>query len=402
MLCKPLSLGVVLAAAGSALAGFNPNSQSNIAVYWGQNSANQASTQSRLSTYCSNTPFNIIPLGFLNVIKNPTTVNFANAGDNCTAFAGSTLLSCPQLEADIKTCQSAGKTILLSIGGATYTEGGFSSASEAQQWASTIWAMFGPQQSGSTVKRPFGSAVVDGFDFDFESPTQNMAPFANRLRSLMDADRSKKFYLSAAPQCVYPDAADRDMLIGADATYFDFLLIQYYNNGCGASSYIPGAATQWNFNFDVWNNWATQTSKNPNVKLLLGIPANTGAGAGYVSGSQLQAVISYVKQFSNFGGVMLWDMSQLYRNPGFINEVVADLGGTAPPPPPPSSTLSTTTRPTTTTTTSSRTTGPTPTPTGGPLVPQWGQCGGQGWTGPTVCQPPYTCVAGSTWWSDCR
>jgi chitinase len=37
-------------------------------------------------------------LSFLNIIANPTTVNFANAGDNCTAFPGTTLLSCPQLE----------------------------------------------------------------------------------------------------------------------------------------------------------------------------------------------------------------------------------------------------------------------------------------------------------------
>lgn len=74
---------------------------------------------------------NIIPIAFLISIKTPTLVNFANAGDNCTVFPGTQLLSCPQIEADIKTCQSAGKTLLLSLGGATYTEGGFSSPSEA-------------------------------------------------------------------------------------------------------------------------------------------------------------------------------------------------------------------------------------------------------------------------------
>lgn len=31
--------------------------------------------------------------------------------------------------------------------------------------------------------------------------------------------------------------------------------------------------------------------------------------------------------------------------------------------------------------------------TGGGSVPHWGQCGGQGWTGGTVCQAPYTCQA---------
>lgn len=33
----------------------------------------------------------------MNGITEPE-VNFANAGDNCTAFAGSTLLDCPELE----------------------------------------------------------------------------------------------------------------------------------------------------------------------------------------------------------------------------------------------------------------------------------------------------------------
>lgn len=40
-----------------------------------------------------------------------------------------------------------------------------------------------------------------------------MAPFASELRSLMDAATAaggKQFYLSAAPQCPYPDVADND------------------------------------------------------------------------------------------------------------------------------------------------------------------------------------------------
>jgi hypothetical protein len=44
------------------------------------------------------TPVNIIPVAFLTAIKNPTSVNFANAGDNCTTFPGTQLLSCPQIE----------------------------------------------------------------------------------------------------------------------------------------------------------------------------------------------------------------------------------------------------------------------------------------------------------------
>ena len=200
------------------------------------------------------------------------------------------------------------------------------------------------------------------------------------------------------------------------AVFFDFIMIQYYNNGtsaritqcllfnangtgCGVSSYIPGAAQQWNFNFDVWENWASTVSKNPNVKLLLGIPGRAGAGAGYVSGDQLKAVVAFSKSFPHFGGIMIWDMSQLYLNQGFLAEVVSDLG--LPPSGGVTTTLVTATR-TAVVTTPVTTTKVVATPTGGAGVPQWGQCGGEGYTGPTVCAPPYSCVATGKWWSQCQ
>ena len=35
-------------------------------------------------------------------------------------------------------------------------------------------------------------------------------------------------------------------------------------------------------------------------------------------------------------------------------------------------------------------------------VPQWGQCGGQGYTGPTACVSRYTCTCSGVYWCDCR
>ncbi|KAJ8468836.1 hypothetical protein ONZ45_g17103 [Pleurotus djamor] len=44
----------------------------------------------------------------------------------------------------------------------------------------------------------------------------------------------------------------------------------------------------------------------------------------------------------------------------------------------------------------------TPAPTGGnETVPQFGQCGGNGWTGATVCQSPFTCQVQNEWYSQC-
>ncbi|RFU32162.1 hypothetical protein B7463_g4149, partial [Scytalidium lignicola] len=408
-----ISAASLLAFLPSAFAGFDQSSTSNVAIYWGQNSINEATgpfAQQRLSAYCANSEIDIIPIGFLIELNTPL-LNIANAGNNCTAIAGSQLFDCPQLAEDIPACQALGKTILLSLGGSTYSEGGFTSSSTAVTAANNIWQIFGPQTAGSSVPRPFGSAVVDGFDFDLESTAQNLQPFANQLRSLMNAATSsggKQYYLSAAPQCPYPDLADESMLNGG--VFFDFIYIQFYNNYCGVNSFVAGAATQNNFNFDTWDNWAKTVSANKNVKVLLGTAgAVGGANAGsYISAAALGPVISYSQQFSSFGGVMIWDMSQVYSNSGFLSTVVSELGGSSPPPPTTSTTTraasTTTSRPTTfstvtTTRTTTTTTSAPPSTTG---VAQWGQCGGNGYTGPTQCASPYTCVAISEWWSQCE
>ncbi len=229
-----------------------------------------------------------------------------------------------------------------------------------------------------------------------------MAPFANQLRSLMDADTArtgKQWLLTAAPQCPYPDSADNDMLNGQ--VFFNAIWVQFYNNYCGLQSFVPGSATQNNFNFAVWDNWAKTISKNPAVKVLLGVPGSaTAAGAGFESGSTLAAIIAYCNQFSSFGGVMSWDMSQIYANPGFLDGVKSDLGAAVTVP------ISTVASTMTTITTSALTTtagGVTATTPAGPgTVNQWNQCGGIGWTGGTVCVAPYKCTVLSIWYSQCQ
>ena len=307
---------------------------------------------------------------------------------------------------------------MLSVGGATYSEGGFTSTSAAVTAANGVWADFGPYSSTSSAPRPFGKAAVDGFDFDFESTVSNMPAFANQLRSLMDKDKAstgKDWLLTAAPQCVFPDAADDPMLSGG--VHFDIVWIQFYNNYCGVQSFTAGASTQTNFNYATWDNWAKTVSANRDVKLMLGVPANTGAGAGYQTPAALAPIIAYCKTFSTFAGVMLWDMTQAYANTGFLDGLKSDLGGAAATSVPATSatrtTLSTVVSktPTSTLITSAATstlvtsaatlttTAPTSSTTG---VAQWGQCGGQGYTGPTTCASPYTCVTSDQWWSQCQ
>ncbi|KAK0743441.1 glycoside hydrolase superfamily [Schizothecium vesticola] len=386
--------GLVISLSGNALAGFSAQSQSKIAIYWGQNSAGQATSQQRLSAYCASSPVTIIPLAFLTSL-NPPTLNFASAAANCTTPFPSapSLLRCPTIESDILTCQSLNKTLLLSLGGATSTRPGFTSPAAASAAASTLWAMFGPVQPASAVLRPFGAAVLDGFELDYESPGAYLAVFAARLRVLMDAATDKRYYLSAAPQCPFPDRALNSVLQNVP---LDFVSVQFYNNYCGAPSF-RSARDVGDFNFAAWDAWAKR-SRNPAVKVLLGVPgSSTAAGSGYVGPAQLARVVGYSKRFSSFGGVMVWDISQVYGSAGgrrLLDGIVGSLGGGVVPP-------VTTTSPPTPTTTSTRRptfvfTVPPPRPT------LWQQCGGIGYAGPRVCRAPYRCVRLSEWWSHCN
>lgn len=59
---------------------------------------------------------------------------------------------------------------------------------------------------------------------------------------------------------------------------------------------------------------------------MLGVPGSqTAAGSGYEDGATLSSIISYCQSFSSFGGVMVWDMSQVYANAGFLESVSGDL-----------------------------------------------------------------------------
>ncbi|KAI6353384.1 hypothetical protein MCOR31_011729, partial [Pyricularia oryzae] len=156
MPCSTSLLLLALAALGGVDARLNLASQDNVATYWGQ-----APTQQGLAYYCKSDQVDIIPLAFLNYINTPN-IHFTNVENRCSKFAGTSIFNCPEIESDIKTCQSLNKTITLSIGGATYSEGGFASADLASAAADKIWAMFGPAgDSSPSVYRPFGSAVID-------------------------------------------------------------------------------------------------------------------------------------------------------------------------------------------------------------------------------------------------
>ncbi|KAI0084132.1 glycoside hydrolase family 18 protein [Irpex rosettiformis] len=347
-------------------AAFDESRNDNVVAYWGQNSygatnSNQANWQKSIDFYCQDNSIDVFPVAFLNVffgaggLPSIDLANTCNVNDD-PVFAGSQLPQCSFLASAIETCQSKGKIVTISLGGATGAAG-FTSDSQATAFADQIWNLF---LGGSSSTRPFGNAVLDGVDLDIEGgSTAHFVAFVNQLRNHFNG-ASKNYYITAAPQCPFPDAWLGDLI---NSVAFDAIYVQFYNNFCNVGTS--------NANFGTWDNWAKTQSPNKNVKVYLGVPAaQSAAGSGYLPISSLSPIIqSYKAQYSSFGGVMFWDASQAYANGRFDAAVKAALqGGSSAPTSPPTTTSQTTT--------TSKTTTSTPPATSSPPPPTSGNCAG--------------------------
>lgn len=296
MLHKQFILITALLLVRSLVYAFDNSANDNVAVYWGQDSSG---SQGSLASYCQSSDADIFLLSFADGFPN-LDLNFANACSD--SFDDSGLLHCSSIAADMVTCQSLGKKVLLSLGGASGSYG-FNDNSQAEEFAQTLWDTFG--EGSGVSERPFDSAVVDGFDFDIENNNNvGYAALVNKLRELFKAG-SKQYYISAAPQCPYPDASVGDLLANADV---DFAFIQFYNNYCS----VEGGS----FNWDTWVNYAENISPNSNIKLYLGLPGSAwSAGSGYISDVDvLASTIEQISSSANFGGVSFWDASTVFSN----------------------------------------------------------------------------------------
>ncbi|KEY68261.1 hypothetical protein S7711_04792 [Stachybotrys chartarum IBT 7711] len=85
----------------------------------------------------------------------------------------------------------------------------------------------------------------------------------------------------------------------------------------------------------------------------------------------------------------------VYEHAAAVNAL--NGGGEEPTPTPPPATTTSMPTPTSTSTTPPAAT----TTSAGPVQVRWGQCGGVSWSGPTVCQAPYTCQRQNDWYYQC-
>ncbi|PRQ50979.1 putative chitinase [Rosa chinensis] len=269
-----LSLVTLLLAVGSNAGG--------IAIYWGQNG-----NEGTLAQTCSSGNYQFVNIAFLSSFGNGQTpiINLAGHCDPSTN-------ECTKLSPDIKSCQAEGIKVILSIGGGA---GSYSLASsdDARQVAMYLWNNFLGGQSSS---RPLGDAVLDGVDFDIEGGTdQHWDDLARYLSGY--SKKGKKVYLTAAPQCPFPDAYVGNAL---NTGLFDFVWVQFYNNP--PCQYTSGDVSNLE---DAWKQW---TSAIPAHKIFLGLPAAPqAAGSGFIPAADLNSqVLPAIKNSVKYGGVMLW------------------------------------------------------------------------------------------------
>ncbi|KAK1276756.1 Acidic endochitinase [Acorus gramineus] len=251
------------------------NAAGGIAVYWGQNTA-----EGTLAATCATNNYKYVNIAFLNTFGNGQKPSLNLAG-HCNPNSG----TCTSLSADIRSCQSSGIKVMLSLGGqiGTYS---LSSSDDATQLANYLWNNF---LGGSSSSRPFGDAVLDGIDFDIE--IGGSAHYDDLARSLRNHGQVS---LSAAPQCIYPDQSLNTAL---STGLFDYVWIQFYNNpSCDYRSGVNGIVSSWN----KFTSGVTAT------KFFVGVPAATDAN-GYVPPNVLTSqVIPAVNGSPKYGGIMIW------------------------------------------------------------------------------------------------
>ncbi|KAK8570428.1 hypothetical protein V6N13_003108 [Hibiscus sabdariffa] len=253
-----------------------------ISIYWGQNG-----NEGTLAETCATGKYEYVNIAFLATFGNGQTPMINLAG-HCDPYSN----GCTGLSSDIKSCQAKGVKLILSLGGGA---GSYSLASsdDARQVATYLWNNF---LGGTSSSRPLGPAVLDGIDFDIEGGTgEHWDDLAKYLSGY--SKKGKKVYLTAAPQCPFPDAWVGNAL---KTGVFDYVWVQFYNNPPCQYSSADIANLE-----DAWKQW---TSDIPATKIFLGLPASPdAAGSGFIPVNDLTSkVLPAIKNSSKYGGVMLW------------------------------------------------------------------------------------------------
>ena len=290
---------------------FNAESEDNVAVYYG---TTPATKKGGLSSLCSDPNVDIVILSFVFSFFDANGYPSIDFGPGCSGQTANQkdtapgLKDCSALAPEIAACQALDKKVLLSLGGYN-SNTSFASDTQATEFASILWDLFGAGDGLDEGLRPFGTdIVIDGFDIDNENHnTDHYETFAIALREQFTTDDSKTYYLSAAPQCPIPDES---IPVGT-LQQADFVWVQFYNN---PSCNIDAQGFQQSFK--AWSDLLASGTIVRGPRLYIGAAGFEGAGSGYVKGSGLGTRVRTARGLyvENFGGVMLWDGSEAALN----------------------------------------------------------------------------------------
>ncbi|KAI5400256.1 acidic endochitinase [Lathyrus oleraceus] len=259
---------------------FKYSHAAGIAVYWGQNGG-----EGSLADACNTNNYQFVNIAFLSTFGRGQKPQLNLAGHCDPRING-----CTKFSSEIQTCQGKGIKVFLSLGGVAGTYF-LDTAQEATDLANYLWNNF---LGGTSTSRPLGDAVLDGIDFDIEAGGEH---FDELARALNGFSAQKRVYLSAAPQCPFPDA-HLDSAINTGL--FDYVWVQFYNNP--QCQYSNGNTNNL---VNAWTQWTSSQAK----QVFLGVPANDAAATsgGFIPSDVLiSQVLPAIKSSPKYGGVMIW------------------------------------------------------------------------------------------------
>ncbi|KAK7283584.1 hypothetical protein RIF29_13196 [Crotalaria pallida] len=279
-----------------------------ISVYWGQHKDDE--TEGTLKETCDSGYYKIVILESLIVYDDGQTPTL-NLANHC----GPLTTPCSQLEETIKHCQDLGIKVFLSIGlNQTPKLASSNSSSSDDASVTKVLANYLLENFLSGNPGPLGSVFLDGIDIADVVATKNLQ-WDELVKAISEFTSERKIYLSAAPQCVYPD-----YYLGAaiQTGLFDYIWVEFFyqNPSC---IYSDGSAASL---IKEWKRW---TSGVPNSKIFLGVTA-TKEIAGYIAPDVLKSdVLPTIRGSSNYGGVMVWD--RYYDRLGGYSKQIKDSVG---------------------------------------------------------------------------
>ncbi|KAA0057509.1 acidic endochitinase-like [Cucumis melo var. makuwa] len=276
-----------------------------IGVYWGQ-----GKNETTLFDTCATGNYQIVNIAYLSSFHTR-----GNGSLNLPGHCDPTTGDCTKLSKEIKSCQALGIKVFLSIGGGagSYTLN-FTNDDDATNDALYLWNNF---LGGKSSSRPLGEAVLDGIDFvaAWDQSAKHRDMLARALMKYKEQSRSK-IYLSAAPECPFPDA---DLQPAINTGVFDYVWVQFFNNP--PCDYSHGSLD------NLLASWTKWTEINAGEVFALLPAAPQVAFSGYIPPDAVRSlVLPELKRNSKFGGVILW--SREYDR-GYSSSISQQVCGSA-------------------------------------------------------------------------